>query len=307
MKHYIVILVIMSVVTLHAQTFGGSDWLSGQNQLLVQILAQEKLGNTALMTDVVPRAVQAVEVANSTLATIRNMKRLYETVSNYTVKKVLRDVKNGMQNAFPGLQQLEQNISEMRTNANGIAGMVQHGENRFWLHKSRWDRKTGALLDRMVESSEKSYVFPAIAPRVSATEGWGKPTTAAKMMKESMIKSGMYKDLFLREVQKKFVHKEMEELDEWLERRRQNGMPVDQKIMRLALQNKQLMLIGQDIEKASQILQQKKLQEMSEAEKVRFMNKLFSDSYWNEVEKKASEKYGEGKDGKDEQPWMWQW
>ncbi len=203
------ILTSAAALSLHAQLVvespTGNTLLSTQISQMTQILAEEKLGNTAFMTEFIPRVKQSIDIANATLDTSRRIYGMYQEIKTMTPEKLLSETMNGFCNGFPGTcPGLRDSILEMKDNIDLIKG----GQTaNFFEYRSRWNSKTQTFLKNMVEGSMKAYVYPTIAPNMSRFYGFdAEPDTASEIFYESLTKSGLGQSLSLQNVQASMIN-----------------------------------------------------------------------------------------------------
>lgn len=196
---YILPILFIIPTTAFASMFGEENAaLSAQVALLTQISAEEKLRNTTLITDFLPRAIQAVKIANDTLAASRYAYRMVEAVKDYTTKDLLTDVQTGLGQAFPGIKELSTEISEMVDNSDKIKN------GGFWAKRNQWDNKTAGLIESLTKGYEEKSLFPWLFPHASYLHGY-KPSEPERIFIEAMRESGMENDIKLESIQRRAI------------------------------------------------------------------------------------------------------
>lgn len=186
--------------------------LSTQIQQLIQINAQEQLGNSTFMTEFIPRVKQTIDIANATLDTTRRLYEIGKSVADYTPEKLREDAHAGFCAAFPGTcPGLDRSLKEFGDNIE----MITEGDASFWTYKSRWNNETNAFLRDLVEGSMQAYVYPNIAPDMSRYYGYDGDKSAEEVFMAAMVRSGLYSNLKYSNVQASMINMEVKRfLDE---------------------------------------------------------------------------------------------
>lgn len=151
----LVALVTVAVPRRAAALFGEEDWISGQNQLLTAMLVTE-LESTAHLGTIITNLVQAVRVANETLAVARSVKRVYEAIVNYDLETLKRDALEGLYQAIPEARELDAEVRELV--GNGLA--TEHGN--FWSHIGNADWRMQAKSKALFDLGYQAAIWPVV-------------------------------------------------------------------------------------------------------------------------------------------------
>lgn len=135
--------------------FGEEDWISGQNQILTAMLVTE-LESTASLGTIITNIVQAVRVANETLAVARSVKRVYEAIVNYDLEKLKRDALQGLYMAVPEARELDREVRELI--GNGRA--AQQGS--FWTHVGSSDFRMQGRSKALFDLTYQGTIWPLV-------------------------------------------------------------------------------------------------------------------------------------------------
>lgn len=187
--------------------------LSSQMQAMTQLIAQEHLGNSLLMTEIIPRTKQTIDIANATLDASRRLYEIGKSIADYTPEKLLRDLKEGFCNGFPGTcPGLERSILELKDNVEMIAA----GDNKFFAYKSRWNAETNRFIVGLATGMMKAHVYPKVAPLMSQYYGFdNEPTAVDQIYAAALAKSGLATELSFKTVQASMINLAVKEfLDE---------------------------------------------------------------------------------------------
>jgi hypothetical protein len=135
--------------------FGEEDWFSGQNQLLVQLLATEA-GEAADLASLLANIRMVTEATNEGLALARSSYRAYQAVRNYSIEDLMSDAKEGLYDAFPDLRAIEEN------------GDLLHEQwderSHFFSYRNRFDAQISPLARKLFEHSYQATIWPAVFP-----------------------------------------------------------------------------------------------------------------------------------------------
>ena len=148
-------LVTVSAPRPAAAIFGEEDWISGQNQLLTAMLATE-LESTASLGTIITNIVQALRVANETLAVARSVKRVYEAIVNYDLEALKRDALRGLYQAIPEARDIDKEVRELVGNSRAL----EHGT--FWSHVDNGDFRMQARSKALFDLGYQAAIWPAV-------------------------------------------------------------------------------------------------------------------------------------------------
>lgn len=136
---------------------GQGDWLSGQNELFVQLLATE-IEELANLGSILSNMRLAVQAGNETLALARQSYRAYQAVRNYSLEDLARDAKAGLYKAFPDLGRMEQDVNLLGEQGKAIDG------NHFFSYWNSYDYKMAKVVNRVLTHAYKSTIWPMVFP-----------------------------------------------------------------------------------------------------------------------------------------------
>ena len=173
----------------HAQFEVISNWISGQNVLLTQILSEEYLRNISLIPQTIKLATDSLSSVNKVASTVRDAYNLEESIRNYTVDQLVNDVKEGLGRTFPELQDLESEIGDLQGNVNGL----RNGRQAFFATKGKYDDKMWSYFEKSNNAVMGSTILPVIAPNVSAKAGI-KQGDAKTAVYAALYSAGFYDD-----------------------------------------------------------------------------------------------------------------
>lgn len=138
--------------------FGEEDWLSGQNQLLFSLLA-ENIQHTTQLASAVMQLRGLLTTANETAALTRTAWRQVQILRRYDVDDLRRDALAGLYDAWPELRDVARETEALV--ANGRA--VHRG--RFWTHLDHHDPAVSRRARAAFEYGYQSTIWPIAFPR----------------------------------------------------------------------------------------------------------------------------------------------
>lgn len=152
----IVLLMLLFAQRAEAQVdLGQGGWLSGQNALLMKLLATE-LDSLGELTSILANVRTVVQAGNEALALARTTYREYKAITNYNRDDLIRDAKRGLYEAFPDLALIEQN-----------AGLLEDQYERsgeFLEYWNLYDRKIQQTVGKVMSHTYKSTIWPWVFP-----------------------------------------------------------------------------------------------------------------------------------------------
>lgn len=137
--------------------FGVEDWLSGQNELLISLLA-ESLQQTAQLTTAVANLRAVLRAANESAAVARTAWRQVQVLRDYTLDDLRDDARAGLYAAWPELADVARESEALA--ANGRA--VQAGA--FWTHQDHHDPVVARRARAAFEYGYQSTLWPIAFP-----------------------------------------------------------------------------------------------------------------------------------------------
>lgn len=260
--------------------------LSTQITALTQIVAQEQLGNNIIMTEIIPRAKQTIDIANATLDTSRRLYEIGKSIADYSPEKLLRDMKEGFCNGFPGTcPGLESSILELKDNVE----MISSGDDKFFSYKSRWNSETNRFIVGLASGMMKAHVYPKVAPLMSKYYGFdNEPTAVDQIYTAALVKSGLASELSFKTVQASMINVAVKDfLDE---AQRSKNLTAQGQAIQLGIEQSQ----ARDLETMANIQKAEYVKKELEEEQVREGNAKFLDAY-----KKRTEEMKKNKELKD--------
>jgi hypothetical protein len=139
--------------------FGEEDWLSGQNELLAELVG-DQLRQISELMEVVNNTRLMLGSVNDALALARTVKRVYDILRTYDLDKLVRDAKRGLYKAMPELRQTEAEVGELL--ANGQA--LEQGDGAFFSRISIHDARISAASKATFEHAYQSTIWPSVFP-----------------------------------------------------------------------------------------------------------------------------------------------
>ena len=136
---------------------GQGDWLSGQNELMAQLLATE-LDELTNVTSILSNMRSVVQAGNEALAVARQSYRAYQAVRNYSLEDLSRDAKAGLYQAFPDLAKMEHDIYLMGEQGKEIDG------GHFFSYWNSYDHKMAKVVERVLTHTYKATIWPMVFP-----------------------------------------------------------------------------------------------------------------------------------------------
>ena len=134
---------------------GQSDWLSGQNSLLVELLATE-IEELANITETLRNMRMVAQAGNEALALARSTFRAYKAVRDYSREDLIRDAREGLYNAFPDLEGIESEVN--------LYGDQWVNRGDFWSFQGTYDGKMGQVVTRVLEHGYQATIWPTVFP-----------------------------------------------------------------------------------------------------------------------------------------------
>jgi len=245
--------------------------LSSQMQALAQLVAQEQLGNNILMTEIIPRTKQTIDIANATLDTSRRLYEIGRSIADYTPEKLMEDLKEGFCNGFPGTcPGLEKSILELKDNIE----LITSGDDKFFAYKSRWNTETNRFIVGLATGMMKAHVYPKVAPLMSQYYGFdNEPTAVDQIYTAALVKSGLASELSFKTVQASMINLAVKEfLDE---AQRSKNLTAQGPAIQLGLEQSQ----ASSLETMANIQKAEYIRKELEEEQVRQGNERFLDAY----------------------------
>ncbi len=136
---------------------GQGDWLSGQNELMAQLLATE-LDELTNLTSILSNMRSVVQAGNEALAVARQSYRAYQAVRNYSLEDLSRDAKAGLYQAFPDLAKMDHDIYLMAEQGKEIDG------GHFFSYWNSYDHKMAKVVERVLTHTYKATIWPMVFP-----------------------------------------------------------------------------------------------------------------------------------------------
>jgi len=136
---------------------GQGDWLSGQNELMAQLLATE-LDELTNLTSILSNMRSVVQAGNETLAIARQSYRAYQAVRNYSLEDLSRDAKVGLYKAFPDLARMEHDLYLFDEQARAF------DRNHFFSYWNNYDFKMAKVVERALTHTYKATIWPMVFP-----------------------------------------------------------------------------------------------------------------------------------------------
>ncbi|HOX59186.1 MAG TPA: hypothetical protein PLC99_20070 [Verrucomicrobiota bacterium] len=136
---------------------GQGDWLSGQNELMAQLLATE-LDELTNVTSILSNMRSVVQAGNEALAVARQSYRAYQAVRNYSLEDLSRDAKAGLYQAFPDLAKMDHDIYLMAEQGKEIDG------GHFFSYWNSYDHKMAKVVERVLTHTYKATIWPMVFP-----------------------------------------------------------------------------------------------------------------------------------------------
>lgn len=161
-------LVVVSAPRRAAAIFGEEDWISGQNQLLTAMLVTE-LESTASLGTIITNIVQAVRVANETLAVARSVKRVYEAIVNYDLEALKRDALQGLYQAVPEARNFDAEVRELISNGRAAK------EGNFWTHVGAGDYHMQSRSKALFDLGYQAAIWPVVFGDRHKKPDWDNP------------------------------------------------------------------------------------------------------------------------------------
>ena len=151
---------VLTPTTSHAfLDLGQGDWLSGQNSLLVELLAIE-VEELANITETLRNMRMVAQAGNEALALARSTFRAYKAVRDYSREDLIRDAREGLYNAFPDLEGIESEI--------GLYEDQWNNRDTFWSFHGAHDRQMGQVVRRVLEHGYQATIWPTVFPEAMA-------------------------------------------------------------------------------------------------------------------------------------------
>jgi hypothetical protein len=228
-KFYLFFIVIVAGLPGRSQAFfdfGVGDWLSGQNQMLAQLLAcnLEELSNISALLANMKLVVAA---GNESLALARNTYRAYRSVKNYTWQDLMRDAKKGFYDVFPDLYDIEQEAREYEHQ--------YENRSRFFSYYGRHDyemsRKLGAVLSHGYKAAIWPRLFPSAFDRLKKN-----PSPVDLYTWQLYVKSGMAMEKAVKSTSIYALSEKVQKLVEEAERRDQLDLDAQAISAQMAVQ-----------------------------------------------------------------------
>lgn len=154
----VLIVVFMLILPGRSRAFldlGQGDWLSGQNSLLVELLATE-VEELANITETLRNIRVVAQAGNEALAVARSAYREYRAVRNYSREDLIRDAKRGLYKAFPDMKGIENEIVMYED-------QVEAG-SAFWSYHGAHDRNISRATQRVLEHNYQATIWPTVFP-----------------------------------------------------------------------------------------------------------------------------------------------
>lgn len=140
--------------------FGEEGWVSGQNELLAELLMNEMQELTQIST-LVSNARLLVASTNDMLALARTTKRVYDIASRYTLAQLVEDARHGLYKAMPELARTELEVRELIDNGRAL----EHGEGAFFSRITFHDASVSAAARRSFEHGYQATIWPVVFPK----------------------------------------------------------------------------------------------------------------------------------------------
>jgi len=155
---FLVVVAFVLLVPCRSQAFldlGQGDWLSGQNSLLMELLATE-VEELANITETLRNIRMVAQAGNEALAVARSAYREYKAVRNYSREDLIRDAKRRLYRAFPDLRGIENEIVMYED-------QVEAG-SAFWSYQGTHDRNISRATRRVLEHNYQATIWPQVFP-----------------------------------------------------------------------------------------------------------------------------------------------
>lgn len=133
--------------------FGEEDWLSGQNQLLAALLAQD-MEQTANLVGLFANARMLLTSVNESLALTRTAYRQVQAIRNYTLQDLADDARAGLYQAYPDLEDIERESRALVANGEAIE------DGTFWSHTDHHDRDVSRRAHAAFDFAYQSTIWP---------------------------------------------------------------------------------------------------------------------------------------------------
>lgn len=158
MKRWMMIALLCAITPRPAHAlFGEEDWLSGQNQLLASLLA-ENLQHTTQLANAVVQLRSMLSAMNESAAVARTAWRQVQIIGRYDLDDLRDDAVAGLYDAWPELEDVARESQALV--ANGDA--MQSGG--FWTHLDHHDPQVSRRARAAFEFGYQSTIWPIAFP-----------------------------------------------------------------------------------------------------------------------------------------------
>jgi hypothetical protein len=139
--------------------FGEEDWLSGQNELLAELVG-DQLRQISELMELVNTTRTMLGTVNDALALARTVKRVYDIVRNYSLERLMQDAKRGLYKAMPELRQTEAEVGELVQNGRAL----EQGAGAFFSKVTIHDAAISRAARATFEHGYQATIWPAVFP-----------------------------------------------------------------------------------------------------------------------------------------------
>jgi len=181
--------------------FGAGSWLSGQNSLLVELLATqvEQLSNIKAMLE---NARYVASATNEGLALARQTFREVRAISNFDTKDLMMDAKRGLWKAFPDLAKIEQDSGL-------IKNQIEGGDAFSASYSNKYDEIMARKFHAVLEHAYKASIWPNVFPDAFLAGKTNNPTETRiwkLYQKSGMVYEMAYKNTAMAALAKKVAN-----------------------------------------------------------------------------------------------------
>lgn len=137
--------------------FGEEDWLSGQNQLLASLLA-ENLQQTTQLATAVANLRAMLRATNESAAVARTAWRQVQVLRRYSIADLRDDALAGLYDAWPELSDIAQETEALVANGRAVRA------GAFWTHLDHHDPAVSRRARTAFEYGYQSTIWPIAFP-----------------------------------------------------------------------------------------------------------------------------------------------
>ena len=137
--------------------FGQGDWISGQNQMLMALLAEE-IEHSAQLSTVITNARLIVGSTNELLSIARTTRRVLKAMQTYDLDRLRDDALAGLYQAIPESRSLSIEIQSLYQEGRAIQ------EGRFWTRIGSKDPNVSRQMHKLWAHGYKSVIWPLVLP-----------------------------------------------------------------------------------------------------------------------------------------------